>query len=204
MKDMEYSYKYDDDGKYCYHESNVLKNKLNLRDLDVLHDAERELSMARYFDMENQGVTGDFSLEHMKSIHHYLFQDIYEWAGEIRTVDISKGTIFCLSQFISEQFNIVYSWLKKEKFLKEIKDKSEMSEKLAYLLGEINMIHPFREGNGRTQRMYLEQLCRLNGNFEINFSYVTKDEMIQASIDTSICRYESMTEIFNKCIIDRN
>lgn len=67
MKDMEYSYEYDD-GKYCYHDSNVLKNKLNIPDLDTLHDAEREFSMARYFDMETQGVTGDFSLGHMKLI----------------------------------------------------------------------------------------------------------------------------------------
>lgn len=66
------------------------------------------------------------------------------------------------------------------------------------------MIHPFREGNGRTQRMYLEQLCKLNGKFEINFSYATKEEMIQASIDTSVCKYESMIEIFNKCLVTKN
>lgn len=101
MKDMEYSYEYqDEEEKYCYPKSNVLKNKLHIRDLDTLYNAERELSMARYFALEKQGVTGDFSLQHLCSIHKYLFQDIYDWAGELRTVDISKGTIFCLCQFI--------------------------------------------------------------------------------------------------------
>ena len=68
-------------------------------------------------------------------------------------------------QFIESQFDDLYRKLKKENFLADITDKEEMSERLAYYLGEINMIHPFREGNGRTQRIYIEQLCLNNGRF---------------------------------------
>lgn len=102
MKDQEYEYSYEDteDVKYCYPGTNVLKNKLNIQDLDILYEAERDYSAIRQVELYKQGVTGDFSLKHLCSIHKQLFQDVYTWVGEIRTVDISKGTIFCLVQFI--------------------------------------------------------------------------------------------------------
>lgn len=93
-----------------------------------------------------QGVTGDFSFQHLCSINKQLFQDVYSWAGKVRTVDISKGTIFCLVQYIEEQFEDLYKKMKKEIFLSGITDKREMSLRLAFYLGEINIIHPFREG----------------------------------------------------------
>ncbi len=112
MVEVTYYYEYDDDGgRYCYSDSGVLKNKLGIEDFKTLRDAERELSMVRYFDLETKGITGDFSLKHLCSIHEYLFGDVYEWAGQIRTVDISKGTLFCLAKFITEQFDIVYRWI---------------------------------------------------------------------------------------------
>lgn len=177
MKDQEYNYFYEDKGdiKYCYPGTNVLRNKLNIQDLDILHEAERDYSSIRQVELYKKGITGDFSLKHLCSIHRQLFQDIYSWAGELRTVDISKGTIFCLVPFIEEQFAFLYRKLRKENFLKDITDQKEMAEKLAYYLGEINMIHPFREGNGRTQRIYIEQLCMNNGRFEIDFTEVSKE-----------------------------
>ena len=147
MKDQEYDYFYDDeqDAKYCYPGTNVLKNKLDIRDSDTLHEAERDYSAVRQAELVNQGVTGDFSFKHLCSIHKHLFSDVYSWAGKTRTVDISKGTIFCLVQFIESQFDDLYRNLKKENFLADITDKEEMSKRLAYYLGEINMIHPFRD-----------------------------------------------------------
>ena len=160
MKDQEYDYFYDDeqDAKYCYPGTNVLKNKLDIRDLDRLHEAERDYSSVRQAELSNMGVTGDFSFKHLCSIHKQLFQDVYSWAGKTRTVDISKGTIFCLVQFIESQFDDLYRKLKKENFLADIADEKEMGKRLAFYLGELNMIHPFREGNGRTQRIFIEQM----------------------------------------------
>lgn len=176
MKDQEYDYFYDDeqDAKYCYPGTYVLKNKLDIRDLDRLHEAERDFSSVRQAELSNMGVTGDFSFKHLCSIHKQLFQDVYSWAGKTRTVDISKGTIFCLVQFIESQFDDLYRKLKKENFLADISDEKEMGKRLAFYLGELNMIHPFREGNGRTQRIFIEQLCLNNGRFEIDFTEITK------------------------------
>ena len=116
MKDQEYDYFYEDeqDAKYCYPGINVLKNKLDIRDLDTLHEAERDYSAVRQAELVGQGVTGDFSFKHLCSIHKHLFSDVYSWAGKTRTVDISKGTVFCLVQFIESQFDDLYRKLKKE------------------------------------------------------------------------------------------
>lgn len=205
MKDQEYDYSYEDkgDAQYCYPGTNVLRNKLNIQDLDILYEAERDFSSVRQAELCNKGITGDFSLKHLCSIHRQLFQDIYPWAGKIRTVAISKGTIFCLVQFIEEQFEFIYQQLEKENFLKNITDKEEMANRLAYYLGEINMIHPFREGNGRTQRIYLEQLCLNNNRFEIDFTEITKDEMISASIQSANLNNKLLEKLIYKCLIKK-
>ncbi len=205
MKDQEYDYFYEDSGdeKYCYPHSNVLINKLNIKKLDTLHEAERDFSSVRQAELSMHGVTGDFSLSHLCSIHRQLFQDVYTWAGKIRTVDIAKGTIFCLVQFIELQFDILYSKLKKEDFLIHIKNKKEMSTRLAFYLGELNMIHPFREGNGRTQRIYIEQLCVNNGHFELDFTEITKEEMLEASIASANGNNDLLEKLLFKCLIDK-
>ena len=162
--------------------------------------AERDYSSVRQTELMMQGVTGDFSFNHICSIHKQLFQDIYTWAGKTRTVDISKGTVFCLVQFIEMQFEDLYHKLKRENFLKDITDNAEMSTRLAFYLGELNMIHPFREGNGRTQRIYVEQLCLNNGRFDIDFTEATKEEMISASVASANDSNDQLEVLLLKCL----
>ena len=88
---------------YCYPDSDVLINKMDIRDQAKLEEAERRLTMFRMSDLLDVPVKGDFDLDHLKSIHRYLFQDLYSWAGEIRTVDISKSAVFCKARFIEGQ-----------------------------------------------------------------------------------------------------
>ncbi len=205
MKDQEYDFFYEDKGdtEYCYPGTNILNDRVSHSRYFSEHEAERDYSSIRQVELYKQGISGDFSLKHLCSIHKQLFQDIYPWAGKIRTVDISKGTIFCLVQFIENQFTWIYQQLKKENFLKDITDKIEMANRLAYYLGEINMIHPFREGNGRTQRIYIEQLCINNGRFEIDFTGVTKDEMIAASIQSAKVDNDLLEKLIYKCLIQK-
>ncbi len=201
MKDIDYDYEYDSvgDKKYCY-SNGTLKNKLNITEQETLKQAEREISAMRYYELERKGVTGDFSLKHLMKIHKYLFGDIYEWAGKIRTVDISKGTIFCLVQFIEMQFDAIYRELKNENFLVDITEKETFGKRVAYYLSEINMVHPFREGNGRTQRIYIEQLCKKNGRFDIDYSKVDNDAMVKASIASASKDYSQMEKLIISCL----
>lgn len=146
-----YHYEYKDDGevKYCYPGTQVLVNKFNIRNAQQLNVAEREITIIKAAVLADT-ITGGFDLVHLKSIHKFLFEDIYEWAGQLRTVDIAKGNIFCLVPFIEMQFSELYRKLKKDHFLKGETDSGYVAEKIAYYLSEINVIHPFREGNGRT------------------------------------------------------
>jgi cell filamentation protein len=83
--------------KYCYPDSDVLINLLNICDRDVLYEAEAEFTAERYRSYVSSSLSlSDFPFEHLKHLHHHLFQDLYEWAGKSREVDISKGdTRFC-------------------------------------------------------------------------------------------------------------
>ncbi len=202
MMDEYYRYEYEDNGQYCYPHTHILKNKLNIMDKDELFKAEQELSSARYFELCQRPIPGDFSLDHLCAIHRYMFQDIYEWAGKIRTVDISKGTIFCLTQFIEIEFKKIQDWIISNNYLKDVTDKGEMAKKLAYLIGEINMIHPFREGNGRAQRVFIEYICKNSNHFDIDFSKTTKNDMILASKESAILNYEPFEELLYKCLVD--
>jgi len=202
MMDEYYRYEYEDNGQYCYPHTHILKNKLDIRDKDELFKVEQELSSARYFEIVKRPIPGDFSLKHLQAIHKYLFQDIYDWAGEIRTVDISKGTIFCLTQFIEIEFNKVQEWIIQNNYLLDVDDKVVMSKRLAYLIGEINMIHPFREGNGRAQRVFIEYICKNSKHFDIDFSKTTKNDMILASKESSVLNYAPFEELLFKCLVD--
>ena len=94
---------------YCYPNSDVLINKLNIRDNDLLSEAERKLTMLRISDLIDNPIIGEFGLEHLKQIHKYIFQDIYSWAGEIRKVDISKVSMFCKVQYINDQATYIFA-----------------------------------------------------------------------------------------------
>ena len=78
-----------------------------------------------------------------------------------------------------------------------------MSKRLAYYLGEINMIHPFREGNGRTQRIYIEQLWLNNGRFEIDFTDISKDEMIAASVRSANVSNDMLEKLISSCLVEK-
>lgn len=187
------------DSIYCYPESNVLVNKLNIRDLEKLHTIERKLTNLRVMELIENPIYGDFDLLHLQSIHYYIFQDIYEWAGKVRTVDIAKGNMFCKVQFIYDQAKDIFNGLRKEKFLIDY-NKDDFIKKIAYYFSEINALHPFREGNGRTQREFIRLLAAYNG-YKIKFTNITPDEMIKASEESFMCDYRLMEKLFYNCII---
>ncbi len=145
-------------------------------------------------------ITGNFDLAHLQNIHKFLFADIYDWAGEIRKVDIAKGNIFCLVQFIEPQFAELHKQLQNDNFLHRRTDIDYISTKIAYYLSEINAIHPFREGNGRAQRIFCQQLCNNTGHFYLDFSMVKPSEMLTASIEAFTCKYDKMQALIRKCL----
>lgn len=178
---------------YCYPNSRVLKNKLNIQDFDRLWEAERRLSKYREIELLNNVIIGRFDFKHLKRIHAYLFQDVYSWAGEVRTVDIAKGNLFCRVFAIEAEAERIFTELRQEKYLKNLKA-GEFARRLAYYFAEINALHPFREGNGRTQREFIRQLAYQNGYF-LSYAEISSKEMIEASKASFKLDYEPLERI---------
>lgn len=189
-----YSYDYEWDKEYCYPASKVLINKLNIKNSNDLSIAEREITAVKLAYAKQNIINGDFDLKHLQKIHKFLFEDIYSWAGKLRHVNIAKGNQFCLAQNLESYADTIFSKLKAEKYLV---GSHNITDRLAYYLSEINVLHPFREGNGRTQRLFIEYLA-LNAGYRVDFSDVTPEEMIIASAESFACDYEKINAMFEK------
>jgi cell filamentation protein len=141
---------------YLYPDSRVLRNRLGITDGAVLDRVERRLVVQR----ATEGIPrGRFDLPHLRAIHRHLFQDIYDWAGELRTVEIAKGgDQFQFRRFIETGMADVWRRLARLNFLRGL-DREAFAAEAGRIIGDVNHVHPFREGNGRTQAYYLEQLA---------------------------------------------
>lgn len=165
----------------CYEGTACLINKFNIRDSSQLAEIEARISFARASELEQQPLSGAFDFEHYKAIHRFLFEDIYEWAGQIRTVDMSKkGTSFIKASEIEKVAVACFNRLKSKDYFTGMDFKSFVDEIVDFYC-TTNILHPFREGNGRTQRAFITQLMR-NAGYEIDFSEIDRDELMIATI----------------------
>ena len=182
---------------YCYPDSEVLVNKLNIHDNKKLSIIERKLVLLKLYDLRQNKKIGNFDIHHFLSIHKYLFEDIYPFAGKIRSEDIAKDSFrFAKWEYIEDQLNELLNKLKNDN-LKNL-SKEEMAKKLAYYMSELNVLHPFREGNGRTTREFIRQLAYVNG-YLLDIKEVDPQEMLTASIE-SVIDTTHLEHILYKCL----
>ncbi len=146
---------------YVYPGSSVLRNKLGVTDQAQFEAAERVLVTQRI----SEGIpAGDFDLLHLQAIHRHLFQDVFDWAGELRTVEIAKGGHrFQFRRFIETGMGDVHRRLAARNFLRGL-SRPAFAAAAGEIIGDVNYVHPFREGNGRCQLLYLEQLAGQSGH----------------------------------------
>ena len=171
--------KYSGIDPYTY-PNGVLKNKHHIQDEKLLEELERITVATRIIQLRENPIKGKFDLAHLRKIHRHLFQDIYDWAGKIRTVDISKGdSRFCSYHLIQSYCETIAKKFKQQQWSKNISPE-QFSEQAAYFLGEYNAVHPFREGNGRAIREMIGQLAKQNG-YDIHWENITQEQMIKAS-----------------------
>lgn len=162
---------------YLYPGSLVLRNRLGITDQPRLDRVERLLVVAR----AAEGIpAGRFDLDHLRAIHRHLFQDLYDWAGELRTVELAKGgSQFQFRQFIETGMADVFRRLEKMAFLRGL-GRAQFSVSAGEIIGDVNYVHPFREGNGRTQLYYFEQLAEQAGH-PIDLARFNPTRWIEAS-----------------------
>ena len=170
---------------YCYKGTNVLVNKMNIKDPIALKNYETSVIGLKLMALSEQGITGRFDVSHFVSIHKFLFEDIYPFAGLFRTENIAKDYFqFAEWEYIESELTRLLSELKSENFLANL-TKEKFAERLAYYWAELNVLHPFREGNGRTTREFLRQLSLKNG-YILNLHKISPQKLFNASIKSII------------------
>ncbi len=173
--------RYDAADAYVYPGTTVLRNKADIRDHDALDAFEADATAVRMLELLNQPIAGCFDFLHLCGLHRHLFQDVYEWAGEVRTVDISRdNSRFAHAPMIERYLAGELGKLATENELRGLVPERFVA-RLAHYMGEINAAHPFREGNGRTQRVFCTLLAEQAGYF-IDFETVDQARMYEVMI----------------------
>jgi cell filamentation protein len=156
-------------------------NHFGISDYNRLQPIEASYVAKRGGELEELGTNGRFDAAHLREIHRYLFQDVFPWAGELRVVNISKGSShFGPAMHIAAALADALDKLRREGFLVGL-DARTFSLRAAFYLGEINAIHPFREANGLTQREFVRQLG-VHARHQLSWAGFTQQEMIDASV----------------------
>lgn len=181
----------------------TLKNNLGVTDPQVLSQLEADFTDYRLATVEEDGPQGPFTYARFKATHHYLFQDIYSWAGEPRITELYKAAQIGgpLHQFtpvaeLEDEAERIFTSLSEVDEYRGL-DRPTFSVRAANLLSDINQLHPFREGNGRTQRVFVEALAKAEGH-TLTFDVVSRERMILASIEASQGQRDMMRRLVNE------
>ena len=168
---------------YCYPNSTVLRNNFDIHDAQLLADVESLYSQKRLTELytDHNPVAGRFGFTHLSRIHRFIFQDMYPWAGQIRTVRIHKDqTTFAYPEHIHSEATRIFSALRRDQFLRKL-SLPVLTDRLTWYVAELNVLHPFREGNGRALRAFLRALL-LQQNLLLRFEQLEPEEWLKASI----------------------
>ena len=189
---MAYSIGSSQDG--CYPGTTVLINKLGLRDQAALDQAERISVTLRAAELESNSCTEPFTFEFYCDLHRALFRDLYDWAGELRTIDLSKKGTAELLRLGQAKFR----YLEDAAEFRGL-EKNELAVRAADFYHELNMLHPFREGNGRTERLFFALLIRRCG-YRISFAECDLDALLTATIYAAQGVQTYLTDFFREAI----
>lgn len=184
----------------CYEGTTCLINKLDIRDEEELASVEAALTLANIGLLEQEPLEGRFNFVHYRSIHKFLFGELYEWAGETRTVNLSKkGTQFVPADEIEQVGNAIFNRLAEMNFFCN-DGFDDFIGHITEFYCDTNRLHPFREGSGRTQRVFLTQLIRHAG-YDIDFGNVGIDELMIATIHAANGVTDYVEKIFREATV---
>jgi cell filamentation protein len=173
-------YEVENDAIYCYAGTNILKNKLDIKDATELANFEAEISNQR---AQEPIPKGGLDYAHYRALHKHLFQDVYDWAGEPRKIRIGKGgSWFCFPENIDMEMTKLFASLAAQDNFASL-SKSEFARRSAHFLAELNAIHPFREGNGRTQLSFFGIIAEQAGH-PLDFDKLEPDKILAAIIES--------------------
>ena len=185
--------------KDCYPNTTVLINKLGIQDQSELNSVERQFVLLKSSQAEQETIFKNIDFNFYKELHKQLFGDLYEWAGTVRRMNVSKkGTIFCNFEDIERIGTLKFQRLAEQNYLKGL-TKSRFIDELTEFYHDMNMLHPFREGNGRTLRLFITLLVR-NAGYTLNFSDCDNDLLMIATIKAAQGDFSLLKEVFSELV----
>ena len=188
--------------KYCYPGSEVLINVHGFKDQDQLDAFERMVTAERLRLLYLKPLKGKFDKKHLCDIHKFIFRDIYPFAGKLRDEDISKGNFrFASARFLPEQTEELLHKLNQENYLNSLSF-ARFVDRLTYFLTELNVLHPFREGNGRAQREFIRCLA-LQAGYQLDWGRVEGPKILKAMILSPKDESE-LREVMTKVLLTDN
>lgn len=196
-----YEAKYDEMGRYP--ESRCLVNYFNIRDRKDLRMIDMFISSVRLCDMLVHPMEISLSFTYLQEIHHNMFADIYPSAGMLRSRSVSKRTEFCRPEYLERQANEVFDKLRSLRYLKDCEDTDDFINELAYFMGEMEALHPFNDGNGRTSRFFFNMLA-WNAGYDIIFHAVDPDRFLEANIAAIDGDYQPLVDVLEEIVIRKN
>lgn len=185
-------------GYFTEHDS-FLENYLGITDPNELTKVESEIVPLRIAEILKNPPDGDLDFKYLCDVHRFLFSDIYLMAGHVRTVDIAKGnSAFCYAQFIAPEQKRIFEKADKA-FSSDNLFKDEFVARLTELSSDLNALHPFREGNGRTIRTFLSIVCMRHG-YNINFDNVNTEVLLSADVAAFYGNLDLLRELYSTII----
>ncbi|ONI83809.1 hypothetical protein ALI22I_35785 [Saccharothrix sp. ALI-22-I] len=175
--------------------SGVLRNTLGLTDRQECDLAEMRLSTMRVEQLATTPLPGLYDLAHLQAFHRRIFGDIYPWAGEIRRVNIAKSAMFAVWQQIEAFGQELFEELEKERYLRDL-GRDRFLDRFTHYFAEVNALHPFREGNGRTQRAFFRQLAREAG-WRVALHTLDRTAFIDANRQSMTVSNDALRELFD-------
>ena len=178
----------------------IIKNKLGIKSRKKLSEAETLLladTYTHFFELLRKGKV-KFDLSLLFSIHEYFLNHLYDWAGKVRTVNISKDEMLFAPVKYIDQALAEFNKLLKITLPKQSNTNNEASQKLAIIHNEFNVIHPFREGNGRTIRLFLDLIAVHSGYNPIDWGKTPNKDYLKACIQGVNGSHEPMAKIIKK------
>lgn len=183
-----------DHDPYTDPQTGILKNIPGFNSAEALEKFEAMMFQANFPEASAFAASlRQFDLNGWRQIHKICFGDVYDWAGEIRTIRIAKGdTVFAYPEYIEREADRLFAMLNDMLASGDLTLKST-----AQLYAEINVIHPFREGNGRTQRVLFAEILERIGH-SADYTRLTQDDLIKALIAAYNGDYGAITELFRR------
>ncbi len=165
--------------KYTYKGTDILRNKLNIQDEALLKEYETRIVAFKIATISSIKLPKGYTPERLKFINKYLFEEVYDFAGKYREENITKENFrFSEFQYIEENINRIFKSIDTEQMKKMTFTK--FVEQISYIMTELNVLHPFREGNGRTIRELVREIC-FDCGYTIDWYEINHDDILRVA-----------------------